>query len=804
MNQNKQAALSPLALTSFPDQYARKKADLEMSLADLAEWIKAQHAPKKTELPYIKLATFGTEQRKGKDGKGRCLRHNANVRTVTGLEADYDNGQMTPEAARDALEKAGVAGLVYTTPSHSPDKPRWRVLTPFSDPSPPEAREDLMARLNGLLGGALDGASFTLSQSYYAGNVEGGTPIKTFLVDGQPIDRVDGLKPIYKGGSAKKRKPTKLAEGERPPLAHVADVMDGIPGDPEQNPDAAGYAYWIRMGAALHHATGGSEDGRDLWHDWSGQNKADYCFEQTDSKWDSFDCSGSNPVTIATLESEARKHGWQPEIDISGFDNCLTADELAEIDDLVGMPTPEVEAEGRNLTRAYALDEDGVIRAFTDRHQNELQFDHHAARWYRFDGQHWQREETLLAKHYARDLSTTLAARDPRAKALKKVGVWEAIERGARTAREFACTADRWDSDTFLLGTPGGTVDLKTGRLRKARPADYISKVSAAAPVPLDSFDPARDCPQWLAFLDEALGGDAGAIRFLQQWGGYNLTGDTREHALVFVYGPGGSGKSTAINTIADVAGDYSITVDTSTLTAQKYDAHKQEIARLDGARLAWASETEKGRAWAENRIKSLTGGDTITANFMRQNSFEFTPQLKLTIIGNNRPSLTDVDAAIRRRFIVLPFDHPPTTKDTELPAKLKAEWPGILSWLIVGALDWQRDGLIRPALVEDATNEYFDDQDTFRQWLDDCCELGGPEGRAGLGYVATTDSLYNSWQHYAYANGVDPGSKLRTFPETMRQRGFAAVKNRGGIRGRGFAGIRLIVDLEDFTDDLI
>jgi putative DNA primase/helicase len=279
-----------------------------------------------------------------------------------------------------------------------------------------------------------------------------------------------------------------------------------------------------------------------------------------------------------------------------------------------------------------------------------LRFDHTASRWFRFDGQHWQREETHLAKHYARDISTTLAAGNPRAKALKRVSNWEAIERGARTACEFACIAKIWDSDAFLLGTPGGTVDLKTGKLRKARPSDYISKITASAPVPLHSLNPARDCPHWLTFLQEALDRDADAIRFLQQWGGYNLTGVTREHALVFVYGPGGSGKSTAINTIADVIGDHSINVSTSTLTAAKHDAHSEELARLDGPRLAWASETEKGRAWAENRVKSLTGPVLWSEREIRSlpiKAYDDSRSLRISALARKRRRYCCIDCRI-------------------------------------------------------------------------------------------------------------------------------------------------------------
>lgn len=312
--------------------------------------------------------------------------------------------------------------------------------------------------------------------------------------------------------------------------------------------------------------------------------------------------------------------------------------------------------------------------------------------------------------------------------------------------------------------------------------------MAAATPIPLDRFDSVRDCPQWLAYLDEALGGNAEAIRFLQMWAGYCLTGVTTEQALVFVYGPGGSGKSTTVNTIADILGEYAINVATSTLTAAKHDAHPEEIARLDGPRLAWASETERGRVWAENRIKSLTGGDKITARFMRQNSFEFQPKMKLMIVGNNAPSLTSVDEAIKRRFIILPFNHPPKVKDPNLSDKLRVEWPGILSWMIEGCLDWQENGLIRPEVARRATEAYFAEQDVFAQWIEDCCTTGKHD-------ADTTANLWNSWSSYAEEHGDHPGNRHRSFPEALSQRGFTAIKDTKGIRGRGYCGISVIDD---------
>lgn len=775
-----QALDHPVTITRFPNEKALSKKTMRMSMRELAGWIERQKAASKGKLPWIKQATFRDD--KSLSPSGESYRSNANTLTVTGVEADYDGERITPETARAKLTKAGVAALIYTTPSHTPEKPRWRVLCPFSGPLPPEAREDLMARLNGVFGGVLDPASFTLSQAYYAGGVEGGEPVKTYLVEGEFIDKVEGLKPIYKdGGKTKPERGKSTGAKTGLSLANFKDALMHIP-----NPDSADRDYWFKIMCGVHHETDGSEDGLDMVLEWSEPHPR-YDYEKAVKAWESI-IFKEDGATGATILSEAKFHGnWA---DLSELDEMF--DPLAEIDALLADDAEDT----KQLARGYDLTEDGVIRAFSDRHDGELLFDHTAGAWFRFGSHRWVREETLLAKHYARAVSTELSKRDPNAKHLKKVAVWEAVERGARTVRAFAVSAAVWDREAYLLGTPGGVVDLRTGKLRPGRPNDRISKATAATPVPLASFDPERHCPRWMAFLQEAFGGDSGAIRFLQQWFGYCLTGYTREHALVFVYGPGGSGKSTAINIMADLLGDYAINVATSTLTKAKHDAHPEELARMDGPRLAFASETEKGKAWAENRIKALTGGDKITARHMRQNSFEFVPQMKLVIVGNNQPSLSDVDTAIQRRFNILPFDHPPKRKDPKLIDKLRREFPGILAWAMQGTLDWQANGLVRPDVVNAATSAYFAEQDTFGRWLEEHCELHP-------GYADTSETLWESWQRYAYANGEDPGSKLRVFPETMEQRGFKRVRDKGGIRGRGFAGVRLRDDRGD-ADELL
>jgi putative DNA primase/helicase len=205
----------------------------------------------------------------------------------------------------------------------------------------------------------------------------------------------------------------------------------------------------------------------------------------------------------------------------------------------------------------------------------------------------------------------------------------------------------------------------------------------------------------------------------------------------------------------------------------------------LRGARLVTASETEEGRAWAESRIKQLTGGDPITARFMKKDFFTFRPQFKLVIIGNHRPVLNTVDEAARRRFAIVPFTRKPEAPDPELEQKLKDEWPGILRWAIEGCLIWQKDGLVRPEIVLAETASYFDDQDLAGQWLRDECDL-----EPGNSYKwERSEDLFNSWSRYATEAGERAGTK-RAFSDLLEGRGIARKRSP---KARGFQGIKLL-----------
>jgi putative DNA primase/helicase len=321
------------------------------------------------------------------------------------------------------------------------------------------------------------------------------------------------------------------------------------------------------------------------------------------------------------------------------------------------------------------------------------------------------------------------------------------------------------------------TVDLRTGIDRSPDRHDYCTKIAAVSPAP-----PGTPCPLWMSFLKRVTADSAELIGFLQRFLGYCLTGYVHEHVLAFLYGTGGNGKGVFIRTVGDIFNDYTVVAPMEMFLQSRYDRHPTEIARLMGARLVIAQETQKGRAWDEAKIKNLTGGDPLTGRFMRGDFFDFKPTHKLLIAGNHKPSLRNVDEAIRRRFLLVPFtvQIPPAERDPKLGDKLRAEWPAILRWMIDGCLEWKGRGLMVPKIVSEATNEYLTDQDTLAQWIDEW--LVDRDG-----FVLTRD-LFSSWKRWCEERNLSAGTET-AFADSLKDRNY--VKDRKEW-GRGFSGIAL------------
>ena len=439
-------------------------------------------------------------------------------------------------------------------------------------------------------------------------------------------------------------------------------------------------------------------------------------------------------------------------------------------------PSPEEFVKGAksNGLGNEILTEDLGALEFLKLYGAKLRFDRDKGEWFEWTGSIWRANRKGLAFHWARELARELAISEPDSVryAVSKTSFAGGVERYARCDPAFAVTADSWDRDPFLLGTPAGTVDLRTGVLRPSRPEDGITKSAAVAPADT------ADCPRWLQFIREVTNGDEGMARFLQQWMGYCLTGDISEHSLVFVYGDGGNGKGVFTNVASRILGDYARTAAMETFTVARGERHPTELAMLCGARLVTASETESQKAWAQARVKHLTGGDPITAHFMRKDDFTFLPTFKLTIIGNHLPRLHNIGDAERRRFNIVPFIHKPAKPDPDLEANLELEWPAVLRWMVAGSLAWQKNRLVRPDSVKAATSKYFTDQNLWAQWLEEECdaEPGNRWKMAGSG------ELFASWTSYAKAAGVFAGNRVE-FAEKLEAQGFEPDKGAKGRR---------------------
>src|SRR6516165_8894792 len=289
--------------------------------------------------------------------------------------------------------------------------------------------------------------------------------------------------------------------------------------------------------------------------------------------------------------------------------------------------------------------------------------------------------------------------------------------------------------------------------------------------------------PVWGAFLARITDNRPELSAYLQRIAGYSLTGATQEHALFFLYGLGANGKTTFLNAITACVGNYHRTAPIETFTASSVDRHPTDLAGLRGARLVTAIETEEGRRWAESRIKSLTGGDKISARFMRQDFFEYTPQFKLIIAGNHKPGLKSVDEAIRRRFNLIPFTVtiPPDERDEALAEKLKAELPGIMQWMIDGCMNWQERGLAPPEVVTKATAAYLEAEDALAAWIEEA-------GQRDPNAWEKSSDLFASWAAWATKAGEYFGP-MKRFLGVFETKGFTYERRRDG---RGYRGLRL------------
>lgn len=386
------------------------------------------------------------------------------------------------------------------------------------------------------------------------------------------------------------------------------------------------------------------------------------------------------------------------------------------------------DAHCRELERAmpadWRLSESGFAELFVARHGHRLRYVAQMGKWFEFDGARWHEDRTVrvydLVREFVRRDTEELDLPRNQKRAFGTAATVAGIERIARAFRAVAAVPEEFDADPWVLNTPVGIVDLTTGELREHDPAARCTKSTAVAP---GGERPAR----WCRFLLEVLEGDEELIAFVQRLAGYTLTASTREHVFALLWGTGANGKSTLLGALRGILGEYAMAAPSEVFMQSHTDRHPTELAVLRGARMVISQEVDEGRRWNESRIKALTGGDPIVARYMRQDPFEFQPAFKLWIGGNHRPQLVHIDEAMRRRLLLIPFTAtiPPDSRDPDLGEKLREEWPGIFTWMVEGCLAYRDWGLRPPERVRAATDDYFEAQDAFADWLEENCELG-------------------------------------------------------------------------------
>jgi putative DNA primase/helicase len=417
--------------------------------------------------------------------------------------------------------------------------------------------------------------------------------------------------------------------------------------------------------------------------------------------------------------------------------------------------------------------------------------------WLVWDGQRWQRDLTQAvvrcAKETVRAMYREAAAQEDR-EARRAQILWalqsesaarlQAMVKLAESEPGIPVTAADLDRDRWLLNCGTGTLELRTGQLRPPCRADLITKL---APVP---YDPAAPCPTFERFLGEIMAGRPELVAYLQRAVGYSLTGDVSEQCLFFLHGLGANGKSTLLDLLLALLGDYAMPAPPGLLLERGGEHHPTERADLAGKRLVVSVEVGEGKRLAEELLKQLTGGDRLKARFMRQDFFEFAPAFKLWLAANHKPLIRGTDHAIWRRIPLIPFDVTFTDdpaagapqKDPELLASLKQELPGILAWAVRGCQAWQAERLNPPPLVRQATAAYRAEMDTLGDFLADCCTVE-PQARAKAG------DLYAAYKAWGEAAGERVISQ-KAFGTRLQERGF--VPRRDGYT-RWWLGLGLL-----------
>jgi P4 family phage/plasmid primase-like protien len=426
----------------------------------------------------------------------------------------------------------------------------------------------------------------------------------------------------------------------------------------------------------------------------------------------------------------------------------------------------------------------GNAERLVERHGEDLRFCPTWKCWLVWDGIRWKKDATHEVTRRAKETVRSIYVE---AAETEEDGLRQQLVKHARRSefrnrldamlhlaiseKSIPILPEELDTDIWSLNCPNGTLDLQTGQLRPAIRDEYITK---QINVP---FDAAAACPQWNEFIEQIMDGDAQRVGYLQKILGYALTGDTSEQCLFMLIGTGANGKSVLLETVQGILGDdYGKSTPTETIMSKERQSIPNDLARLTGTRLVTVNEVDEGRRMSESLVKQMTGGDTITARFLHGEFFDFTPQFKLFIRANHKPTIYGTDHAIWRRIRIIPFDVtiPPEERDPHLKEKLKEEGAGILAWMVEGCQQWHQEGLGHADAADQATQEYRQEMDVVARFLDDCTE------REEDSYEMAR-TLYQGFKMWSEINGERNNISNTEFGKKLMDNGLHKGRNNQG-----------------------
>lgn len=406
----------------------------------------------------------------------------------------------------------------------------------------------------------------------------------------------------------------------------------------------------------------------------------------------------------------------------------------------------------------YTFDDMGNAKRFINLFGNSIRYSYIDKRWYNYDGRRWKVDtEGITEKLADHAIESMKAESDYWIKYDEQNGTdmqssfakWSKRSRSNASKKAMMSESQhhvpilpkQMDTHEMLLNTPGGIINLRTGQTIEHNPDYYLTKITGA------EYSPNVDCPRWLTFLREIFNNDDDLIRYVQKAVGYSLTGTTKEQCVFFLYGNGRNGKSTFLEVVRSIFGDYCSNIQPETIMVKHSQggAINSDIARLKGARLVTTVEPNEGARLNEGLLKQLTGDDVVTARKLYGDEFEFTPVFKLWMATNHKPIIRGTDTGIWRRIHLIPFTMqiPASKIDKNLKYKLAAELPGIFRWAVEGCLIWQREGLGMPHAVEAEVREYRREMDVISAFIEDRCSIG-------VNKSVQASVLYDSYRDWA------------------------------------------------------